>query len=128
MTIDIRSCRIAPQFATVALNDKRILCGNGPGPGKFALAVALCVEYQQTFTAPEVTDTPAAVDQSYVIAKRPMYLKWPQYDGNWFTQLQLNHGHHHYLFLIDGKAALDPRAQGVGRNEMNEKVSVVAVS
>src|SRR2546423_641126 len=51
-----------------------------------------------------------------------------QYDGNWFAQLQLNHGHHLYLFLIDGKPALDPRAQGVGRNEMNEKVSLLAVS
>src|SRR6476646_9853494 len=45
-------------------------------------------------------------------------------DGTWFAQLELNHGHHHYLFIIDGKPALDPRAQGIGRNEMNEKVSV----
>ena len=51
-----------------------------------------------------------------------------QYDGSWFAQVQLNHGHHHYLFLIDGKPTLDPRAQGVGRNEMNEKVSLLAVS
>lgn len=51
-----------------------------------------------------------------------------QFDGSWFTQLQLNHGHHHYLFLVDGKPMLDPRAQGVGRNEMNEKVSLLAVS
>ena len=51
-----------------------------------------------------------------------------QHDGSWFAQIQLNHGHHHYLFLIDGKPTLDPRAQGVGRNEMNEKVSLLAVS
>ena len=51
-----------------------------------------------------------------------------QFDGNWIAQLQLNHGHHHYLFLVDGKPTLDPRAQGVGRNEMNEKVSLIAVS
>ena len=51
-----------------------------------------------------------------------------QYDRSWFAQLQLNHGHHHYLFLVDGKTTLDPRAHGVGRNEMNEKVSLVAVS
>jgi 1,4-alpha-glucan branching enzyme len=49
-------------------------------------------------------------------------------DGTWFAQLQLNHGHHHYRFVIDGKPALDPRAQGIGRNEMNEKVSLIAVS
>jgi 1,4-alpha-glucan branching enzyme len=51
-----------------------------------------------------------------------------QFDGTWFLQLQLNHGHHHYLFLVDGQPTLDPRAQGVGRNAMNEKVSLIAVS
>lgn len=51
-----------------------------------------------------------------------------QFDGTWFAQLQLNHGHHHYLFVIDGKPVLDPRAQGIGRNELNEKVSLIAVS
>jgi 1,4-alpha-glucan branching enzyme len=49
-------------------------------------------------------------------------------DGAWRVELQLNHGHHHYLFLVDGKPTLDPRAQGVARNEKNEKVSLVAVS
>jgi 1,4-alpha-glucan branching enzyme len=51
-----------------------------------------------------------------------------QIDGAWTTQLQLNHGHHHYCFLVDGKATLDPRAQGIARNEKNEKVSLLAVS
>ena len=51
-----------------------------------------------------------------------------QHDGTWFAQVQLNHGHHHYLFLVDGKPVLDPRAQGIGRNELNEKVSLIAVS
>ena len=49
-------------------------------------------------------------------------------DGGWHTQVPLSHGHHHYLFLIDGKPALDPRAQGTVRNERNEKVSLVAIS
>ena len=49
-------------------------------------------------------------------------------DGAWRTEVQLNHGHHHYLFVIDGKLALDPSAQGIARNEKNEKVSLVAVS
>lgn len=49
-------------------------------------------------------------------------------DGAWRVELQLNHGHHHYLFLVDGKPTLDPRAQGVARNEKNEKVSLIAVS
>ncbi len=51
-----------------------------------------------------------------------------QVDGAWLTQVQLNHGHHHYQFLVDGKPTLDPKAQGIARNEKNEKVSLLAVS
>jgi 1,4-alpha-glucan branching enzyme len=51
-----------------------------------------------------------------------------QPDGAWMVQVPLHHGHHHYLFLIDGVPALDPRAQGTARNERNEKVSLLAVS
>ena len=51
-----------------------------------------------------------------------------QHDGAWTIQVQLNHGHHHYQFFVDGKPALDPRAQGIARNEKNEKVSMIAVS
>ena len=51
-----------------------------------------------------------------------------QHDGNWTVQVQLNHGYHHYMFSIDGRLTLDPRAQGVARNEMNEKVSMMSVS
>ena len=51
-----------------------------------------------------------------------------QPDGGWHAQIPLSHGHHHYLFLIDGKPTLDPRAQGTVRNERNEKVSLIAVS
>ncbi len=49
-------------------------------------------------------------------------------DGSWQAQVSLNHGHHHYQFLIDDKPALDPKAQGIARNERNEKVSMIAVS
>src|ERR1700728_2024224 len=51
-----------------------------------------------------------------------------QVDGSWSLQVTLGHGHHHYQFLVDGKPTLDPRAQGVARNEANEKVSLLAVS
>ncbi|MDB6064206.1 MAG: glycoside hydrolase family 13 domain protein [Pedosphaera sp.] len=51
-----------------------------------------------------------------------------QPDGAWLLQVPLNHGHHHYQFLVDGKPTLDPRAQGIARNEKNEKVSLLAVS
>ena len=51
-----------------------------------------------------------------------------QVDGSWSIQVPLNHGHHHYMFCIDGKLTLDPRAQGIARNEKNEKVSLLSVS
>jgi 1,4-alpha-glucan branching enzyme len=51
-----------------------------------------------------------------------------QPDGTWFAQVHLPHGHHHYWFVVDGKPTLDPRGQGIGRNEVNEKVSLIAVS
>jgi len=51
-----------------------------------------------------------------------------QPDGGWTTQVPLTHGHHQYLYLVDGAPTLDPRAQGAARNEKNEKVSLIAVS
>jgi 1,4-alpha-glucan branching enzyme len=51
-----------------------------------------------------------------------------QPDGSWTGQVTLGHGHHHYRFVVDGKAVLDPRAQGIARNEQDEKVSLIAVS
>ncbi len=50
-----------------------------------------------------------------------------QPDGCWFVQVSLGPGHHHYQFLIDGKPALDPRAQGIARNHEGQKVSLIAV-
>ena len=49
-------------------------------------------------------------------------------DGWWFKQIQLCHGHHQYLFLVDGKPMLDPHAGGVARDEHDEQVSLIAVS
>jgi 1,4-alpha-glucan branching enzyme len=51
-----------------------------------------------------------------------------QPDGAWLLQVQLNHGHHHYRFLVDGKPVLDPRAQGIARDHQGAKVSLIAVS
>ena len=48
-------------------------------------------------------------------------------DGRWAISLELHHGHHHYLFMVDGKSKLDPHA-GIARNERNEPVSLIAVS
>jgi 1,4-alpha-glucan branching enzyme len=49
-------------------------------------------------------------------------------DGGWSTQVPLKHGHHRYVFLVDGVRTLDPRAQGVSRDDNNERVSLMAVS
>jgi 1,4-alpha-glucan branching enzyme len=49
-------------------------------------------------------------------------------DGAWRIQIPIPHGHHQYLFLVDGKPVLDPQSNGIARNEKNEKVSVLAVS
>jgi len=51
-----------------------------------------------------------------------------QPDGGWIAQVPLSEGHHHYQFIVDGKPTLDPKAQGIARNEKNEKVSLIAVS
>ena len=49
-------------------------------------------------------------------------------DGAWFLSVELKHGHHRYAFLIDGNLALDPRAQGITRNDQGDRVSLVPVS
>jgi 1,4-alpha-glucan branching enzyme len=49
-------------------------------------------------------------------------------DGRWMASLELPHGHHQYLFLVDGKSVLDPNASGETRNERNEPVSLIALS
>jgi 1,4-alpha-glucan branching enzyme len=49
-------------------------------------------------------------------------------DGRWMASLELSHGYHQYLFLVDGRPVLDPKASGVARNNHNERVSLLAVS
>jgi 1,4-alpha-glucan branching enzyme len=49
-------------------------------------------------------------------------------DGAWFLRLELPHGHHQYLFLVDGKPMLDPNAMGKVHNERQETVSLIAIS
>jgi 1,4-alpha-glucan branching enzyme len=51
-----------------------------------------------------------------------------QLDGCWRLQVQLTHGHHQYRFLVDGKPVLDPRGTGIARDDLNERVSLIAVS
>lgn len=51
-----------------------------------------------------------------------------QADGYWTTQMQLHHGHHRYQFLVDGVPTLDPLAQGIVRNDKNERSSLLAIS
>ena len=49
-------------------------------------------------------------------------------DRAWLLLVELKHGHHRYAFLVDGVLTLDPRAQGVTRNDQGERVSLVPVS
>ncbi|HTH46025.1 MAG TPA: isoamylase early set domain-containing protein [Candidatus Limnocylindria bacterium] len=49
-------------------------------------------------------------------------------DKSWQLLLELRHGHHRYAFLVDGVLMLDPRAQGITRNDRNERVSLIPVS
>lgn len=58
-------------------------------------------------------------------ASHPMM---PQPCGGWLIQIPLHHGHHRYLFLVDGKPTLDPNATGTVRGPQSEKVSLLSVS
>ena len=49
-------------------------------------------------------------------------------DRSWLLLVELKHGHHRYAFLVDGALTLDPRAQGITRNDKGERVSLVPVS
>ena len=49
-------------------------------------------------------------------------------DGAWLLSVELKHGHHRYAFHVDGVLTLDPRAQGITRNDQNERVSLIPVS
>ena len=51
-----------------------------------------------------------------------------QSDGSWTARVELHHGHHEYLFLVDGEPMLDPHANGIARTENGERVSLIAVS
>jgi 1,4-alpha-glucan branching enzyme len=51
-----------------------------------------------------------------------------QPDGAWMVQINLSHGHHQYLFWVDGEAHLDPRAQGIARTAGGQRVSLIAIS
>jgi 1,4-alpha-glucan branching enzyme len=51
-----------------------------------------------------------------------------QPDGAWMVQVNLTHGHHRYLFSVDGQPQLDPRAQGIAQTEGGQRVSLLAIS
>jgi len=49
-------------------------------------------------------------------------------DNRWMASVELNHGYHRYLFLVDGNPTLDPNANGITLNDCNDPVSLLAVS
>ena len=52
----------------------------------------------------------------------------PTPDGAWLAQVELRHGHHRYAFLVDGVLTLDPRGQGITRDDHGHRVSLLPVS
>lgn len=51
-----------------------------------------------------------------------------QPDGYWMVSLELRHGYHQYVFLVDGERALDPKATGKTKDAQNQPVSLAAIS
>ncbi|HEV2394999.1 MAG TPA: isoamylase early set domain-containing protein [Verrucomicrobiae bacterium] len=51
-----------------------------------------------------------------------------QPDGAWLVEVPLHHGHHQYIFVVDGRPVLDPKANGIARDRKGERVSLLAVS
>jgi len=49
-------------------------------------------------------------------------------DGNWSLRVDLKHGHHRYIFVVDGQKTLDPKAMGIARDDHGERVSLIAIS
>jgi len=49
-------------------------------------------------------------------------------DGWWFIQVPPTHGHHPYVFLVDGEPMLDPKATGTIQLDRYARASVIAVS
>jgi 1,4-alpha-glucan branching enzyme len=49
-------------------------------------------------------------------------------DHCWLLKVELKHGHHRYAFLVDGVLTIDPRGQGITRNDRGERVSLIPVS
>jgi 1,4-alpha-glucan branching enzyme len=49
-------------------------------------------------------------------------------DRAWLLSVEFKHGHHRYAFLVDGVLTLDPRGQGVTRNDAGDRVSLMSVS
>jgi 1,4-alpha-glucan branching enzyme len=49
-------------------------------------------------------------------------------DGWWFIQVPLAHGHHTYLFVVDGVPMLDPQSAGTVHSDRYAEASVIAVS
>lgn len=78
------------------------------------------------FSAPKAQSVRLVGDfNGWDVAATPM-CRMP--DGRWMASLELNHGHHPYLFLVDGNPTLDPNADGITRDDCNERVSLIAVS
>ena len=62
---------------------------------------------------------------SWDLAATPMHRT---NDGRWMATLEVPHGHHRYLFVVDGCPRLDPNAIGIARDDLDRPASLMAVS
>lgn len=51
-----------------------------------------------------------------------------QLDGSWQASVDMKHGHHRYAFWVDGVLTLDPKALGITRDDLDNRVSLLSVS
>jgi 1,4-alpha-glucan branching enzyme len=97
-----------------------------PAGGIRAQAVKASVPVSFICTAPQATRVCVVGDfNAWNPDANPLELS---YDGSWKGSIGIRHGHHRYAFWVDGVLQVDPRGQGISRNDKGERVSLLAVS
>ena len=94
-------------------------------PGRYS-AKKMAKPVNFIFQAPQAKHVSVVGDFNHWHANAHPMKRQP--DGAWMVQIPLHHGHHQYQFLVDGRVALDPRAQGTAVHPSQGKVSLLAIS
>jgi 1,4-alpha-glucan branching enzyme len=117
-----------PDAATQSLKDfKTMFTESTPGGAGPRISAKRNLHHANLFCrAPEAQHVSLVGDFNHWNPAAAPMRRMP--DGRWMASLELPHGYHQYLFLVDGKPVLDPDASGKARNERNEPVSLLAIS